>query len=80
MNEIPSSLLDSLEKVVGFDRHAFIKAHLSGEPVTSVRIHPRKSSSINSQFSFADPVPWSQYGYYLNERPSFTFDPCFHTA
>jgi 16S rRNA C967 or C1407 C5-methylase (RsmB/RsmF family)/NOL1/NOP2/fmu family ribosome biogenesis protein len=80
VNEIPSSLLDSLEKVVGFDRQAFIKAHLSGEPVTSVRIHPRKFSSINSQFSFADPVPWSQYGYYLNERPSFTFDPCFHAG
>jgi 16S rRNA C967 or C1407 C5-methylase (RsmB/RsmF family)/NOL1/NOP2/fmu family ribosome biogenesis protein len=26
------------------------------------------------------PVPWSQYGYYLSQRPSFTFDPLFHAG
>jgi len=26
------------------------------------------------------PVPWSHYGYYLNKRPSFTFDPLFHAG
>lgn len=25
-------------------------------------------------------VPWSSYGYYLPERPSFTFDPLFHAG
>src|SRR5690349_17344628 len=25
-------------------------------------------------------VPWSQYGYYLDKRPSFTFDPLFHAG
>ena len=25
-------------------------------------------------------VPWSQYGYYLSQRPSFTFDPLFHAG
>jgi 16S rRNA C967 or C1407 C5-methylase (RsmB/RsmF family)/NOL1/NOP2/fmu family ribosome biogenesis protein len=25
-------------------------------------------------------VPWSSYGYYLQERPSFTFDPFFHAG
>jgi len=25
-------------------------------------------------------VPWSQYGYYLDQRPSFTFDPLFHAG
>jgi 16S rRNA C967 or C1407 C5-methylase (RsmB/RsmF family)/NOL1/NOP2/fmu family ribosome biogenesis protein len=25
-------------------------------------------------------VPWSSYGYYLEERPSFTFDPLFHAG
>ncbi len=24
------------------------------------------------------PIPWSSHGYYLSERPSFTFDPAFH--
>ncbi len=26
------------------------------------------------------PVPWSRYGYYLAQRPSFTFDPLFHAG
>jgi 16S rRNA C967 or C1407 C5-methylase (RsmB/RsmF family)/NOL1/NOP2/fmu family ribosome biogenesis protein len=26
------------------------------------------------------PVPWSSSGYYLPERPSFTFDPLFHAG
>ena len=25
-------------------------------------------------------VPWSSWGYYLGERPSFTFDPLFHAG
>ena len=25
-------------------------------------------------------VPWTQYGYYLYQRPSFTFDPLFHAG
>jgi 16S rRNA C967 or C1407 C5-methylase (RsmB/RsmF family)/NOL1/NOP2/fmu family ribosome biogenesis protein len=26
------------------------------------------------------PVPWSQYGFYLPQRPSFTLDPFFHAG
>lgn len=26
------------------------------------------------------PVPWSGYGFYLDKRPSFTFDPLFHAG
>jgi len=25
-------------------------------------------------------IPWSTYGYYLSQRPSFTFDPLFHAG
>lgn len=28
----------------------------------------------------AERVPWSSFGYYLPERPSFTFDPLFHAG
>ena len=33
-----------------------------------------------SPFTVHDPVPWSQYGFYLPQRPSFTFDPLFHAG
>jgi 16S rRNA C967 or C1407 C5-methylase (RsmB/RsmF family)/NOL1/NOP2/fmu family ribosome biogenesis protein len=34
----------------------------------------------NSHFKFDEKVPWSDFGYYLAERPSFTFDPLFHAG
>jgi 16S rRNA C967 or C1407 C5-methylase (RsmB/RsmF family)/NOL1/NOP2/fmu family ribosome biogenesis protein len=76
--QLPAAFLTSLESVNGFDKDAFLKVHASGEQVTSIRLNPRKplSQIPNSQF----PIPWTQYGFYLKERPSFTFDPLFHAG
>lgn len=41
---------------------------------------PSGASIHHSPFAVRDPVPWSQYGYYLSQRPSFTFDPLFHAG
>lgn len=38
------------------------------------------SPTQHSAFSIQQPVPWSQYGFYLPQRPSFTFDPLFHAG
>jgi 16S rRNA C967 or C1407 C5-methylase (RsmB/RsmF family)/NOL1/NOP2/fmu family ribosome biogenesis protein len=86
--QLPEKLLTSLKGVEGFDREAFEKVHQSGEQVTSIRINPSKlseSSKVPSSGGdlgevFHGRVPWSQYGYYLSERPSFTFDPLFHAG
>lgn len=34
----------------------------------------------HSAFTIHSPVPWSSYGYYLSERPSFTLDPLLHAG
>jgi len=39
-----------------------------------------KSSSRNLELNISQSIPWTQYGYYLPERPSFTFDPLFHAG
>jgi 16S rRNA C967 or C1407 C5-methylase (RsmB/RsmF family)/NOL1/NOP2/fmu family ribosome biogenesis protein len=44
---------------------------------TSVRINPRK---ISAKFGSEEHVPWTKYGYYLQNRPSFTLDPLFHAG
>lgn len=91
MPELPQALLQSLHDVNGFDEAAFTHVHQSGVQVTSIRINPRKwprqnSKSLQETFSgflssFAlTNVPWSQYGYYMAQRPSFTFDPFFHAG
>lgn len=51
---------------------SFAEAHLHPSPI-SIRINPGKSQPRN-----AEKIPWSEFGYYLPERPSFTFDPIFH--
>src|SRR5881394_2661479 len=82
--KLPDSLMNSLTNVSGFDREAFEKMHASGEQVTSIRINPLKISEAFKGPSFGGgvevAVPWSKYGYYLEQRPSFTFDPLFHAG
>jgi len=87
---LPNDLLNSLEGLKGFDKEAFIKVHGSGEQVTSVRYNPFKLSVVsgewsvkqthNSQLTTHSKVPWTEHGYYLSSRPSFTFDPLFHAG
>ena len=80
MKKLPENLLQSLKEVEGFNEECFVKVHESGEQVTSIRINPNKFSIDNFQFSIENQIPWSQYGFYLKERPSFTFDPLFHAG
>ncbi len=78
---IPFSLINSLENIKGFNKDAFEKVHSSGGQITSIRINPSKSSERKIPlFEAAERVPWSEYGYYLKSRPSFTFDPFFHAG
>jgi len=58
------------------DAEALLKALEEPAPV-SIRINPSKwnKKPLNS-----DPVPWSENGYYLENRPSYTLDPLFHSG
>ena len=80
--QLPQPLLTSLNGVKGFDKATFEAIHNSGEQVTSIRLNPLKPisntfqpSTVNSQ-----PIGWCPYGFYLPERPFFTFDPTFHAG
>lgn len=78
--ELPLPLLHSLQNVNGFDEKEFTSIHTSGEQITSIRLNPAKHSKYSIQHSTYKKVPWSTYGYYLPERPSFTLDPEFHAG
>lgn len=88
---LPQALLQSLQDVAGFDEAAFVQAHQQPEPLTSIRINPAKMETVNdkwaignffhhARFNVSGSIPWSQFGYYLTQRPSFTFDPLFHAG
>jgi len=53
----------------------FVNAHLQPSPV-SIRINPYKVAHE----ALKPPIPWTQYGCYLTDRPSFTLDPTFHAG
>ncbi|EJW92915.1 tRNA/rRNA methyltransferase [gut metagenome] len=58
-----------------------LSAALSEEQPVSIRLNTRfKPSVINLQISPILPVPWTTQGYYLQNRPTFTFDPLFHAG
>lgn len=47
---------------------------------TSIRLNPFKCPKGTRVAMESCRVPWSQYGYYLNHRPNFTFDPLLHAG
>jgi NOL1/NOP2/sun family putative RNA methylase len=86
-NALPNELLSSLENIQGFNKYAFEKVHYHPQAITSIRFNKNKyerfSSSKNfthPHFNLNEPVPWCAYGFYLNERPQFTFDPLLHAG
>lgn len=79
---IPSLLLESLHDTAGFSKNAFEAAHDTVESITSVRINPSKRIShlAGRPVRQLARIPWTGLGYYLDSRPSFTFDPLFHAG
>ena len=66
-----------LEESVGSNAATVLEA-LETEPSVSIRLNPSKLREC--PFPDAEPVPWSPYGYFLKNRPSFTLDPLFHAG
>ncbi|HEV2353518.1 MAG TPA: RsmB/NOP family class I SAM-dependent RNA methyltransferase, partial [Puia sp.] len=79
---LPEELLASLDGLPGFDRQAFEAVHREGPAVTSIRLNPGKMAGLEKMggAAGAEAVPWSSFGFYLPQRPSFTFDPVFHAG
>ncbi len=84
MTRIPDSLINSLKKIESFKEQSFKEVHESGEQVTSIRVNKFKATDplqfAISNFKSAKKIPWSDQGFYLSQRPSFTLDPYFHAG
>ncbi len=72
----PPDFIPSLASEPGFDAENFINTHQNEASPTSIRLNPFKKSAVKKD----EEVPWCAEGYYLNSRPSFTFDPLFHAG
>ena len=81
--KLPEELLQSLEGVQGYDREPFIRVHEEADAPTSIRLNAAKPVPLEQTLfpmQAAQQIPWAEQGYYLPQRPSFTFDPLFHAG
>lgn len=63
------------------DKADILLCSLALEPLTSIRRNPSKIAQGRFREIFGeDVVEWCEDGVYLPERPSFTYDPLFHSG
>lgn len=75
MIKLPEDFNKQIQETLGNESAAFFNSLETESPV-SIRLNPKK----NYRPENLDVVPWSQYGFYLPERPVFTLDPLFHAG
>jgi 16S rRNA C967 or C1407 C5-methylase (RsmB/RsmF family)/NOL1/NOP2/fmu family ribosome biogenesis protein len=76
MSEFPADFIEKMKAVLGKEAENFFQAHDLVSPA-AVRLNPFKKRIT---FKGAQKIPWSEIGYVLPERPSFTIDPHFHAG
>ena len=83
---LPVDFERTMINYLGKEEYTQLAEALALPAPTSIRINKQKEtisplncqlSTVNSQLST---VPWCSDGFYLSERPSFTFDPLFHAG
>lgn len=77
---LPANFISSVRARFDGELEPFLSALAEDAPV-SIRLNPYKKERNSLAFIYpAERVPWSEQGFYLEERPSFTFDPLFHAG
>lgn len=78
MNSLPQDFIDNMHTLLGdSESEALCRALNESSPCVSIR-HNRGKGSVF--FEQEESVPWCSTGYYLAERPAFTFDPRLHAG
>jgi 16S rRNA C967 or C1407 C5-methylase (RsmB/RsmF family)/NOL1/NOP2/fmu family ribosome biogenesis protein len=71
---LPSTFISRIQQQFPNDADTFIAA-IDDAPATSIRFNPSKYSG-----EISNPIPWTQFGSFLAERPIFTKDPLLHSG
>ena len=75
--ELPKSFIERIQQLLGEGESQALLQSLEVTSPVSIRRNPLKPSSVDSA---EIQVPWSSEGYYLSQRPRFTYDPLFHAG
>ena len=74
---LPELFIRQMSELLDEERLHQLLRGLEEEPLTSIRVNTDKANVVPPH---GEQVPWCCHGYYLPERPSFTFDPLFHAG
>ena len=79
MTSLPPAFEERMKTILKEEAEAFFQA-LQMPPPVSIRLNPDKTMSSPAENNLvpAEQVPWCENGIYLNDRPTFTLNPCFH--
>jgi 16S rRNA C967 or C1407 C5-methylase (RsmB/RsmF family) len=78
MTQLPAVFVAQTRQLMGDERfERYLKSFEADVPV-SIRLNPQKAEQL--KVTDGERVPWCENGYYLKQRPNFTFDPLFHAG
>lgn len=74
---LAESFVQQLQGLIPDESEALVDAITSTEPSVAVRVNDVRGVTLPCS---ARQVPWCDQGFYLNDRPAFTFDPDWHAG
>ena len=78
MTQLPAIFTENTRLLMGAERfERYLQSFEEDAPV-SIRLNPRKSGEWKVESG--ERIDWCRNGYYLKQRPNFTFDPLFHAG
>ncbi|MCM1311398.1 MAG: rRNA cytosine-C5-methyltransferase [Bacteroides sp.] len=73
---LPEDFTEYMRRMLGAEEYAMFAAALEKPSPVSIRYNSRKWTKEHK----GKTVEWCQSGFYLDSRPTFTFDPVFHAG
>ena len=82
MTNLPEEFILQTRQLMGEERFNRYLGAFEEEAPVSIRVNPKmhRGTVPSVQVPSVQKVPWCPEGYYLSERPQFTFDPLFHAG
>ena len=73
---LPQAFIERTRQLLGETQYLPFEEALQTEVPVSIRPNVRKGAKEVE----GEPIPWASSGWYLKNRPTFTFDPLFHAG
>ena len=75
MVNLPADFVAETRRIMGDEKYNRFIGAFDEEAPTSIRVNAARGA-----FADGERVPWCEEGYYLADRPQFTFDPLLHAG